>query len=124
MPAIDSQSIDMGVKRASTPTWPKSTRRMKNSGTPMGTVIAIAWLTVPFNTPRRVVALFRAKLVAASRDSNAPSNRVPPRVLMGASESPRASIAAGFPAANLGREWLLDAPHELVVARAVAGRRL
>src|SRR5262249_1265094 len=44
---------------------------MKNSGTPIGTVIAIACNTDPLRTPRRTLALFSAN-VAADNSANRP----------------------------------------------------
>ena len=38
----------------SSPRWPVASAARKNSGTPSGTVMAIAWLTDALSTPRRV----------------------------------------------------------------------
>ena len=40
---------------------------------PIGTVIAIAWITVPVTTPRRAAALLNANVAADRTASRAPS---------------------------------------------------
>src|SRR5688572_20675800 len=46
---------------------------MKNSGTPIGTVIAMACATEPVSTPRRRLALLKAK-VAADKSARKPAS--------------------------------------------------
>jgi hypothetical protein len=46
---------------------------MKNIGTPIGTVMAIACATEPVSTPRRAAALLKANVAAARRPNNPPS---------------------------------------------------
>jgi hypothetical protein len=42
---------------------------------PIGTVIAIAWMTVPVSTPRRTLALLKANVAAEQTANNPPSTR-------------------------------------------------
>ena len=56
------------------PHWPKIVTNSANSGTPMGTVMAMPWMTLALMTPRRVVALLSAKEKAAQNAKMAPSN--------------------------------------------------
>src|SRR5262245_18077037 len=50
---------------------------MKNEGTPSGTVIAMAWAMLPLSTPRRMLALFSAKVTAARSAKKPPSTSAP-----------------------------------------------
>ena len=47
---------------------PVKTTTRNEIGSPIGTVIAIACSTVPLRTPRRMLALLKAKVAADKRD--------------------------------------------------------
>src|SRR4051794_6659913 len=74
MPAAESAANDFGEKPASVPRLPLRSATRKNIGSPSGTVIAMAWPTVPVKTPRRTLALLKAKVAAEQIASRAPSN--------------------------------------------------
>jgi hypothetical protein len=61
------------------PRWPVTNAARKNSGTPIGTVIAIAWVTVPVSTPRRTLALLNANVAAEQTANRPPSTTAIPR---------------------------------------------
>ena len=73
IPAIESAITAAEENSATAPSVPTAAAAMKNNGTPIGTVIAIACNTDPVSTPRRTLALFKAKVAADRRARNPPS---------------------------------------------------
>jgi hypothetical protein len=73
MPAPHSASAPSSEKPNSMPSEPAKIVGMRNSGTPSGTVIAMAWVMLPVMTPRRALALLNANVTAARSAKNPPS---------------------------------------------------
>ena len=67
--------------RSNCPTARVNSRKI---GTPMGTVMKMAWATEPVSMPRRTLTLLKARVVAAIMANNPPSidqPRCPDRAL-------------------------------------------
>src|SRR5262245_32309740 len=82
MPAAESARIAAGENSSTLGREPAARSATKKSGTPMGTVIAIAWDIVPVSTPRRALVLFNANVTAASSAKKPPSPRPEPPISM------------------------------------------
>src|SRR5688572_24906879 len=73
MPAADSAATDVGEKPATAPRFPVTSAATKNSGTPIGTVIAMPCTIEPLRTARRTLALLNAKQAAEQSARKPPS---------------------------------------------------
>src|SRR5438445_5790137 len=73
MPAADNAAIACAEKLVTVARWPVTSAARKNSGTPIGTVIAMACPTVPVSTPRRTQALLKANVAAEQTARRLPS---------------------------------------------------
>ena len=72
-PAAASRMIDCMGTRAMPGSEPLTSAATKNSGTPMGTLIESACNTEPVSTPRRALALLKAKMAAEKTAKKTPS---------------------------------------------------
>src|SRR5215211_5961897 len=82
MPAAESATIASGENSSTLPSEPAASVARKKIGTPMGTVIAMAWDSVPVSTPRRALVLFNANVTAASSAKKPPSTPAKPPMSM------------------------------------------
>jgi hypothetical protein len=73
MPAADSAASAVGEKPATAARLPVVSAATKNSGTPIGTVIAMPCVIEPVSTARRTLALLNAKQAAEQTASRLPS---------------------------------------------------
>src|SRR5689334_4272640 len=84
MPASASATYPWVENASTSPSRPVRSAARKNSGTPIGTVIAIACATDPVSTPRRTLALLKANVAAEQMARSPPSTLYcPPKFVSG-----------------------------------------
>src|SRR5262245_16376494 len=89
MPAPASAASAVGGKPKTAARLPVISAAMKNSGKPIGTVIAMPWVIEPVSTARRTLALLKANEAADKSARKAPSTKVSRSRPMPVEERPR-----------------------------------